>query len=600
MSWLNPAAAWWLLLVPALIGLYMLRPRAQRKTVSSLRLWEALPQVERPRARLRRPPLSLLLLMQALLLLAGAAALIQPAFSNPAPRYTVIIVDASGSMQAADGQSSRFEQAKAEARRLAGDMRSEDQATLLRAGEDATTLCSSCKRGDLERAINDMRAGAGRSNIESALRIASGLSGRSPDGLVDTFVISDGGFDAVTTSDLPPSLHFIGVGREAGNRAITVLSARRPPNGTPGYSVYARVVNFSASPASLDVASLADTVPLPGRRMDIPAGGHADLIWQLPPGTARFSMSISPQDALAADDRAALYLPSEGQYTATINAPDPELYRRVFAIVPGFEPKAARAQATASPQTAFTIIEGRLPDTLPSGNLLLVNPSGKLLTTKGEIKNARPLAVGTDHPLLAGLDILPLIVDQGTRVEPLPWLDPVVQSEQGPLLLAGEQDGRRIAVLTFDPRLSNLPKLVAFPLLMSNLVGWLYPLAGTQAITPGDPVYVSPGSVVTAPSGRATTLGNAGVYVDTEEVGLYRAEGGALQKPINFAVNMTSERESNLAVRPHPELERTPEPAQADEEQVTQTREYWTPLAGMALFLVGAEWLFYCWRRGRA
>ena len=56
MSWLDPGAALWLLLVPALVAIYMLRPRAQRKPTSSLRLWRELPQVERPRARLRRPP----------------------------------------------------------------------------------------------------------------------------------------------------------------------------------------------------------------------------------------------------------------------------------------------------------------------------------------------------------------------------------------------------------------------------------------------------------------------------------------------------------------------------------------------------------------
>ena len=83
MSWLAPAAALWLLLVPVLVALYMFRPQTERKRVSSLRLWQALPHVERPRARLRRPPLSVLLLLQALLLAAGAFALMQPAFSAP-------------------------------------------------------------------------------------------------------------------------------------------------------------------------------------------------------------------------------------------------------------------------------------------------------------------------------------------------------------------------------------------------------------------------------------------------------------------------------------------------------------------------------------
>ncbi|HEY0071218.1 MAG TPA: BatA and WFA domain-containing protein, partial [Chloroflexia bacterium] len=112
MNLLNPSAAWWFLLVPALIALYMLRPRARRKPVSSLRLWRELPQVERPTPRLRRPPLSWLLLLQVLLLAAGAFALMQPALWAPAARHTVVLLDMSGSMQTVDGSSTRFEQAR--------------------------------------------------------------------------------------------------------------------------------------------------------------------------------------------------------------------------------------------------------------------------------------------------------------------------------------------------------------------------------------------------------------------------------------------------------------------------------------------------------
>src|SRR5438477_6106514 len=130
---LNPTAAWWLLLVPALVALYLLRPRPVRRAVSSLRLWRLLPDIERPKARLRRLPRSLLLLLQILLLLAGALALMQPAFSSaPTNRHLVILLDASGSMQAVDGSSTRFEQAKSEARKLVADLTAQERATVLR------------------------------------------------------------------------------------------------------------------------------------------------------------------------------------------------------------------------------------------------------------------------------------------------------------------------------------------------------------------------------------------------------------------------------------------------------------------------------------
>src|SRR5207253_2132249 len=91
MSWLNPAGAWWLLLLPALVALYLFRTRPYRRRVSSLRLWQRLPDVDRPQAQLRPPPRSPLLLLQALLLLAGALALIQPALSQANGRHLVLL-----------------------------------------------------------------------------------------------------------------------------------------------------------------------------------------------------------------------------------------------------------------------------------------------------------------------------------------------------------------------------------------------------------------------------------------------------------------------------------------------------------------------------
>ena len=172
VTWLNPGAAVWLLLVPLLVGLYMLRPRAERTLVPSLRLWQALPQADQPRARLRRPPLSLLLLLQALVLGAGAFALMQPSIAAPVGRTVVIMLDASGSMLTVSGGTSRFEQAREEARRLVRAMQPEDRATLLRVGSSVLTLCSSCDQKRADEALLAARPGAGRADWASALGLA--------------------------------------------------------------------------------------------------------------------------------------------------------------------------------------------------------------------------------------------------------------------------------------------------------------------------------------------------------------------------------------------------------------------------------------------
>ena len=132
----------------------------------------------------------------------------------------------------------------------------------------------------------------------------------------------------------------------------------------------------------------------------------------------------------------------------------------------------------------------------------------------------------SDHPLLRDLDLRALFVQRARKYDAPAWLEPIVQSADGPLLLAGEQDGRRIAVLAFDPRESNLPKLAAFPLLMANLADWLYPQSGVGALRPGEAAIVPPGATVTTPGGSTAQATEAGVFADTGEVGIYTVSAG--------------------------------------------------------------------------
>lgn len=587
MSLLNWLGLLWLLVVPALVVLYMFRPNRLRKPVSSLRLWQALPQMERSRARLRRPPLSLLLILQALALAVGAFALSQPALTAPASRHTILVLDASGSMQALDKGVSRFEEAKAEAEKIAASLNERDRLTLLRAGVNVTTACSNCTRADAERALAEMLPGAGTADIEGALAVAGGLARQSSGGL-NAVVISDGEFAAPDLAGLDFGVRYIQVGSPISDVAVATLSARRPPDGRAGYIAYARIENRGDSQAVIQVSAQADTVPLPMRYQTVPQGGHVGLTWQVPAGTVRFTVSITPSDAMPGDDRAVIFLPASGQFFVNVAALQPEPYLRALGTIDGLNVLTNSLQAGA----AFSIIEGGLPDPLPGGNLLLVNPDGALLRASGRVADLRPTVVDAAHALLAGLDLNALLVTEAGKYDPPDWLETLVDSPKGPLLLAGEQDGRRIAVLTFSPVRSNLTKLAAFPLLIANAVEWLYPLAGTQTVAPGMPLHLPAGSTVQIPSGRNIVVGESGLFSSTDEQGIYRVIDTSGGSQLQFAVNMADNVEAGST--DHPELNR---PVEIAAGQVT-SQVFWLPLAALALALFSGEWLIYCWRRG--
>jgi len=65
-----------------------------------------------------------------------------------------------------------------------------------------------------------------------------------------------------------------------------------------------------------------------------------------------------------------------------------------------------------------------------------------------------------------------------------PWAEPLLSARGGPLLLAGQTDNRRVAVIAFDLLQSDLPLQVDFPILVANLTAWLLdqsPAAATTA-----------------------------------------------------------------------------------------------------------------------
>src|SRR5437879_6852277 len=114
MSILVPAAFAFAAIIPIILLLYFMRPKRQERVVGSTLLWQQAMQdiqASRPWQRLRVTPLLILQLLAALFIIL---VLVRPAiFSNsPLSGNTIIILQASASMQATDVAPNRFENAK--------------------------------------------------------------------------------------------------------------------------------------------------------------------------------------------------------------------------------------------------------------------------------------------------------------------------------------------------------------------------------------------------------------------------------------------------------------------------------------------------------
>ena len=620
MSLLAPAALALGLLALPIILLYMLRLRRREQPVSSTWLWRELVRdraANAPWQRLRR---NLLLLLQLLILAALVLALARPALPLPGlgGGNAIVLLDASASMQAADGTTgTRFDDARAAVDRLIGGLSGNDRLTLIHVGRAPQVLAAaSADRPALRRAL----AAAAPENAAADWAAAFALAAGSAQGLADPriVIVSDGGLpDGLPP--LPGEVSFVPVGRAGDNLAISAQAAR--PSGG-GADLLVVVDNPGTTPRSALLSLTLDGALYDSRRIELDAGGQSAQTWSLPDAAgvveARLAVRDSLPDYLPLDDRAWTLLDAGTERRVLLISEGNLFLERFFAVLPGAElfratpDEAGPLLAEAGLPFDIVVYDGvPLPPGPLPGNALVFNPQNPpaadegdapLLTTTDVFTATTAVRVAND-PLLANVDWRALSVAEAQLVE-APRLETLVEAEGGPLLLAGEVDGRRVAVFAFDLRASDLPLQIAFPVIMANITAWLSPgraIAADDNLQPGATVSLLPDTraasvTVTLPDGsswqqdidRAAPV----LFDQTQQTGVYRLafrdDTGATQPGGAFAVNFFDAAESRI--QPATALQLGSAEVTGDAAGLEGLREVWPWLLAGGLVVLLVEW----------
>ena len=279
-----------------------------------------------------------------------------------------------------------------------------------------------------------------------------------------------------------------------------------------------------------------------------------------------------------------------------------------LGLLPGIETDIFTNWQSVNSQADLIIFDNFTPDTadqkLP--NLFYIGPisSTHTFSITGQLENPVPRAVTDEDPILEYVDLNGVSILDSPHI-PLPdWARPVLvdESSGAPLLFVGEIEGQRVAVLTFDPRHSDLPLQVGYPILIANLVDWLLPGRIGEIpdqVTPGQVLTFTPPHeittlTVTRPDGISTQLGvqeGRALFADTTQLGVYRVTWGKDQSLV-FVVNLVNPQESDiLPAESLPFFDGTSETENSFQQQARQ--EWWRPLALIALILLVFEWLVY-------
>jgi hypothetical protein len=623
--------------IPLVIFFHMRHTTPLERSVPTLRFWRQVTFVPTDEARFRRPPLSLLLLLQLLAVGALGLALARPAVADAwagltqrtEPAHLVILLDGSTSMSAVDTENgkTRFDAGKALALQRIEALHEGDVATVLILGSSVQSFEATDSAGmrSLTDRLKALALPGGRADLNDALSLAGNLI--LPDMDNHMVVITDGAVSAdpsvVATVGAP--IELLQVGRaSAANLAVVELNAKASSANASETSLFARLANFGGNDGNVTVSVLADGVEVQSQNVPIPAGQTVDFTSDaLPTGVSRLRLELRSDDVLPADDSAELVLARESDLAQRILlvSDTPLVLQRALSALPG-----AQVTTISTTEHLSGTIEGGpfdlmvFEDYTPASAsdittpVLFVHPPvDGLLPATGVTTTATVQHLRSGDPLLDGVDLTGMNFGE----TPIHQLGPndaaVVEGEGGPLIYRGTvpEGDEPMVVLAFDLQESPLPQRIAFPILMANVVRALAPAALPASAVLGDPLALQPRTGaetirITAPDGVSTdipvTIGSGGspdpaIYAQTGQAGEYTVQEldskGGTAASGSFVVNAGHPVESNLTA--NPELPGVLAAAQADPERGS-TRErlgdLWPALAALALGLLAIEWLW--------
>ncbi len=620
MGFLLPSALAFAGLAIPIIIFYMLKLRRRPARVSSLMLWQQVIQDRQANAPWQRIRRNLLLLLQLLILALLVLALARPYFNVAAAVQgnVVILLDASASMQATDVVPTRFAVAQNEARSLIDRLSASDAVTLIAVESTPRILASSSTdHGSIRRSLTNLEPSSAPADWDSALTLAAANAGTLPDASV--VIISDGGLntsfnnETETLPTLPAEVEFITIGQSQANQGLVALALREGPEGP---EVFLRAINADSQPTRRLVEVQVDGQLFDARWLDIPAKGSANLTLSgLPLTTQQVTANLQGEDILAADDT-AWTVRSTAPIRVLIVGPGNLFLERALALVPDLTLQRATPEQSL-PETPFDLVifdrvdmDQVLEDEpVPDSSLLFIAPpsSTSLFQVTGTISQTRITNLNEEDPVLAYVKLNTTRVAQAQAVQPPPWGRTLVQAEDGPLLITGQTEQQRAAILTFDLHQSDLPLQIDFPILMVNLARWLLPTSSSNL---GQAQSLQAQQGINLPG--ATTAENLLIRTPTEEfelspaerqfnetnqLGIYQILAKESDQPeprvLNtFAVNLLAESETNL--QPQTPNFGTEQATVTDDNLVGQ-REWWWLAIALGLVVLLIEWWVY-WR----
>lgn len=577
-----------LILIPGIILLYVLKQKSEDKNISSIYLWKETYkniEVSSPWERLKN---NLLMYIQIAVILGLILALAGPYLANSrsVSKNMVLVLDNSGSMNARyTEKQTRLETAKEQAIDYVEQWNGNVNVTLLSCNNNVKVLLSGCSdTNKIKEAIYNIDSTDVAGNLESAVSMVQSMA-EQWDGYEALFFTDS----SLNMGKVNGSL--VDVSSKGANGAIDYVSYDKGKDGS--ISVVAKVTNYGTENISSDINLYFNDKMLRIENSGELKPGESQVVYFEPvkakdynPGeTVVIRAEWNKKDALEHDNIAYTVMrENEEQRVLLISKQNVFLEKAISTLDNVSLYKAnSMKEAEGSGDYDLYIFDGVMPEELPEGNLLFINPEESEVTkdlfeVKGTNKEGAVVSI-SEHKYTRMINKdFTFGVNSYKQVEPAGKSEVFLKADKDKLGFLERVDNRWAAVLGFDLHSSDFVLQMEFPIIMNQLFRDILQgyMLGEAQIIAGEEYLVNQ------------------VSYTKEQAGVYTIEGENEEGKIeeSLVVNFPTTSESSLDKEVKASQEETETTATAT-DSIRSTRDMKTPMIWLVLVFVGLEWVIY-------
>ena len=301
------------------------------------------------------------------------------------------------------------------------------------------------------------------------------------------------------------TVRYVSVGHSRDNVGIVAFSARRYPTNKLNFEVFLEVVNYRKRAMEVDLQLYTDGTLSEVQRLSLKAGQRARFScgqqeraekkrWcemaasgemleaRLVPAGSTGKKDEKKLDAFPLDDHAYALLPKRRKQKVLLVSTGNLFLEGALLLDDNVDlirlsPKKYTPAALNGMEAV--IFDGFYPTQKPTINNLLVNPpvdkDGKgtgPFAVKKVVKGPLITEQNAKHPVMRWITLKDVNIASSSVFVKKPGDDVLAASFRDPLVIARTEGSLKIVALGFDPRQSDLPLRVAFPILIINTFHW--------------------------------------------------------------------------------------------------------------------------------